>query len=335
MASPEATRSIGLLATGGTIAAAPPSTGDQNHVGVAALTPHPHDRPEWIDVVPRDVLGRSSRQLTADDLWTLATAVEEEIAAGRDGVVITHGTDTLEETAYALALLVEPKVPVVITGAMRSPHHSGPDGPANVRAALVAAADPSLAPYGPVVVFQDEVHVARLVTKMHSTRVAAFASPAAGPVGFVAEDQLELLLGPAPGTDRLPRSSPPTARVGLIQAATGVDGSAADALASDSGSLDGVVVAALGAGHVSPSLGASLVRLAEAGTPVVVTSRCADGALLCETYAGAGSETDLRRSGLHFASTLSAPKARLRLLFGLSAGIPLNELLPTRRPVRD
>lgn len=333
MGPPEATRSIGLLATGGTIAVAPPTSGNQMHVGVAALTPPAPDLPEWIDVAPRDVLGRSSRQLTADDLWTLATAVDEEIAAGRDGIVVTHGTDTLEETAYALGLLVEPRVPVVITGAMRSPHHSGPDGPANVRAALVAAADPSLAPYGPVVVFQDEVHVARLVTKMHSARVAAFASPAAGPVGFVAEDQVDLLLGPAPGTDRLPRSSPPTARVGLIQAATGVDGSAADALASDS--VDGVVVAALGAGHVSPSLGASLVRLAQAGTPVVVTSRCPDGALLCETYGGAGSEMDLRRSGLHFASTLSAPKARLRLLFGLSAGIPLDELFPTRKPARD
>ncbi|WP_406690187.1 asparaginase [Saccharopolyspora sp. ID03-671] len=334
MGSPETTRSIGLLATGGTIAVAPPTTGNQDHVGVAALTPPAPGLPERIEVVPRDVLGRSSRQLTADDLWTLATAVDEEIAAGRDGVVITHGTDTLEETAYALALLVEPRVPVVITGAMRSPHHSGPDGPANVRAALVAAADPSLAPYGPVVVFQDEVHVARLVTKMHSARVAAFASPAAGPVGFVAEDEVELLLGPAPGTDRLPRSNPPTARIALVHAATGVDGSAADALTSDPGTADGVVVAALGAGHVSPSLGAALVRLARAGTPVVITSRCPDGALLRETYSGAGSEVDLRRSGLHFASTLSAPKARLRLLFGLSAGIQLDELFPTRRPGR-
>lgn len=333
MASRRPTSSISLIATGGTISVEPPSVRSQDHAGVEALAPPEQHRPEWIDVVPRDALGLSSRQLTTDDLWALATTVADEIAAGRDGVVVTHGTDTLEETAYALALLVDTPVPVVLTGAMRSPHLSGPDGPANVRAALAAAADPRLARYGPTVVFQDEVHVARLVTKMHSTRVAAFGSPSAGPVGFVAEDRLELLLGPTPDSELLPSSRPPAARVGLIQAATGIDGSVADALSTAEGPVDGIVVAALGAGHVSPSLGASLARLAQAGTPVVVTSRCPDGAVLSETYGGAGSEMDLRRSGLHFAGTLSAPKARLRLLFGLSAGIPVDELFPTRRPM--
>lgn len=271
----------------------------------------------------------SSRRMTPDDLWTLASTVTEAIAAGSNGVVVTHGTDTLEETAYALGLLVETRVPVVITGAMRSPHHSGPDGPANIRAALVAAAVPDLAPYGPTVVFQDEVHVARLVTKMHSTRIAAFSSPAAGPVGFVAEDRLELLLGPPPGTDLLPGRAAPSVRVGLLPTATGIDGSAAEALTPD---VDGLVVAALGAGHVSPSLGAALVACAEAGKPVVVTSRCPDGALLADTYAGAGSERELRRAGLHFAGTLSPPKARLRLLFGMSAGTPAAELFPAPPP---
>ncbi|WP_020495721.1 asparaginase [Sciscionella marina] len=322
-------RSIGLIATGGTISVAPPSAEEQQHRGVEALTLARSDRPAGIEVFPRDALGLSSRRMTPGDLWTLAAAVGDEMSADRDGVVLTHGTDTLEETVYALGLLVETTAPVVVTGAMRSPHLAGPDGPANLHAALVAAADPRLASYGPVVVFQDEVHVAKLVTKMHSTRVAAFGSPAAGPVGFVAEDRLELLLGPPPGTDLLPRSGPPSARVGLVHAATGVDGSTVDSIASD---VDAVVVAALGAGHVSPALGTALVRLADSGKPVVVTSRCPDAALLRHTYDGAGSETDLRRAGLYFAGLLSAPKARLRLLFGLSAGIPARELFPDRRP---
>ncbi|GAA1210469.1 asparaginase [Prauserella alba] len=322
-------RSVALIAAGGTIAVTPPSGDVQEHRGVADLTPPPGDRPAGVEVVPRDALGLSSRRMTADDLWTLASAVDDEIAAGRDGVVVTHGTDTLEETAYTLSLLVDTTVPVAITGAMRSPHHSGPDGPANIRAALAAAADPALAPYGPVVVFQDEVHVAGLVTKTHSARVAAFGSPAAGPVGFVAEDRLELLLGPPPVTALLPRRAAPSVQVGLVYAATGIDGSAVETLSSDS---DAVVVGALGAGHVSPSLGAALVECAEAGKPVVITSRCPDGALLTNTYGGAGSEQELRRAGLHFAGTLSAPKARLRLLFGLSAGVPVGELFPTRRP---
>lgn len=324
-------RSISLIATGGTISVARSTAGAQSHHGVRALAPPPESLPPGIDLYPRDVFGRSSREMTLDDLWTLATAVKDEIAAGRDGVVITHGTDTLEETVYALGLLVDTRVPVVVTGAMRAPYLAGPDGPANVRAAIAAAANPDLAAYGPTVVFQDEVHVARLVTKTHSARVAAFSSPAAGPVGFVAEDELELLLGPAPGSDLLARSSPPRHRVGLIQAATGVDGSSADVLATD---LDGLVVAALGAGHVAPSLGESLIRIAESGKPVVITSRCPDGALLTQTYGGAGSETELRRAGLLFAGTLSPPKARLRLAFGLSAGIPAGVLFPTRRPNR-
>ncbi|MBK1787560.1 asparaginase [Prauserella cavernicola] len=325
-------RSIALIATGGTISVAPPTADAQRHDGAGALTPHADASPEGIDVVPRDALSSSSRRMTPGDLWTLATAVTEEIAHGRDGVVVTHGTDTLEETVYALGLLVDTRVPVVLTGAMRSPHLAGPDGPANVRAALVAAADPALARYGPTVVFQDEVHVARLVTKLHSTRVAAFGSPAAGPVGFVAEDRLELLLGPPPGTDLLARTGPPRTRVGLLHAATGIDGSAAGTIASD---VDALVVAALGAGHVSPSLGEALVRIADAGKPVVITSRCPDGALLSHTYGGAGSETELRRAGLHFAGMLSAPKARLRTLFGLSAGIPAGDLFPaSARPAR-
>jgi L-asparaginase len=282
--------------------------------------------PDGIEVHPKDVLRRSSREMTLDDLWVLAEAVRADIAAGRDGVVVTHGTDTLEETAYALSLLVETRVPVVVTGAIRAPHLAGPDGPANIRAALVAATHPTLASYGPVVVFADEVHVARLVTKLHSTRVAAFASPAAGPVGSVIEDRLELLLGPPPSKDRLIRCAPPTRRVAIFTVATGVDGSTLEAASAE---LDGLVVAALGGGHVSPALGAVLLRVAATGRPVVVASRCPDGALLAGTYGGAGSEIELRRAGLLFASALAPTKARLRLAFGLSAGIPAEQLFPS------
>lgn len=319
------TRSVGLLGTGGTIAAIDSESGARAHRGAGDLAPAAGATPAGIEVHPRDVLRRSSRAMTLDDLWTLAEAVRSEIAAGRDGVVVTHGTDTLEETVYALGLLVETTVPVVVTGAMRAPHLAGPDGPANVRAAVVAAADPALAGYGPVVVFSDEVHVARLVTKVHGTRIAAFASPAAGPVGSVVEDRLELLLGAPPTPDRLPRTVAPDRRVAIVPTATEVDGAWVEAAAAEA---DGVVVAALGGGHVSPALGESLIRIAGSGRPVVVTSRCPDGALLARTYGGAGSEIELRKAGLHFAANLTAPKARLRLVFGLSAGIPAEELFP-------
>ncbi|GAA0943106.1 asparaginase domain-containing protein [Pseudonocardia zijingensis] len=316
---------MSLVATGGTIAAVATESGARGHRGADDLAPSDGAAPAGIAVRPRDVLRRSSRAMTLDDLWTLAQAVRSEIAAGCDGVVVTHGTDTLEETAYALGLLVPTTVPVVVTGAMRAAHLAGPDGPANVRAAVVAAADPALAAYGPVVVFSDEVHVARLVTKVHGTRIAAFASPAAGPVGSVVEDRLELLLGPPPTPDLLPSTAPPDRRVAIVPTATDVDGSWAEAAAAG---CDGLVVAALGGGHVSPALGEALIRVAESGRPVVVTSRCPDGALLARTYGGAGSEIELRKAGLHFAARLTAPKARLRLVFGLSAGIPAEEMFP-------
>lgn len=326
-------RSISLIATGGTISIACSGTeasrSDQSgrieRHGARDLVPADDDLPPGVEVHPVDASRRSSREMTLEDLWSLAEAVRAEIARGHDGVVITHGTDTLEETAYALSLLVGTPVPVVVTGAMRAPHLTGPDGAANVRAALIAAADPDLARYGPVVVLHDEVHVARLVTKMYSARVAAFASPAAGPVGYLAEDKLELLLGPPPQPDILPRTAPPSCRVEIIPTATGIDGEMVERLAPHA---DGLVVAALGAGHVSPPLAAALIRVVESGRPVVVASRCPDGTLLAHTYTGPGSETDLRQGGLLHARNLNGQKTRLRLAFGLSAGVPAETLFP-------
>jgi L-asparaginase len=283
-----------------------------------------------VQIRPRDVCTVSSRALTPRDIWHLAETVREEIAAGVAGVVITHGTDTIEETAYALSLLVDTPVPVVLTGAMRATHLPGPDGPANLAAAVAAAAYPGLAAYGPVILFQDEIHVARLVTKAHSTRVAAFASPAAGPVGHVVEDVVELLLGPPPQRDRLPATAPPSKRVDLVWAAMGGGQEMVDAVAAD---IDGLVVAANGGGHLSPEFAESVTRVVGSGRPVVLASRCPDGPQLHHTYGGVGSESHLLDAGLLPAGIVSPVKARLRLLFGLSAGLAPDQLFPRHRPI--
>jgi L-asparaginase len=117
----------------------------------------------------------------------LAQLVSAQAAAGCDGVVLTHGTDTMEETVYALAAMLDLPVPVVVTGAMRLPSAAGHDGGANLRAAVIAAADRSVAALVPVLAFHDELHLARWVTKSHTTRVAAFTSPDTGPAGVVVE----------------------------------------------------------------------------------------------------------------------------------------------------
>lgn len=314
---------VSLLAMGGTISAQPAAGGPVPSLTAEQLTggiglP--------VQVRSRDVRTMPSRALAPGDVWELAQAVRAEIAAGTDGVVITHGTDTMEETAYALALLVDTGVPVVLTGAMRAAHLPGADGAANLAAAVTAAVHPGLAAYGPVIVFQDEIHVARLVTKMHSTRVAAFGSPAAGPVGYVAEDRAELLLGPPPGTDRLPAAAAPCKRVDLVWAAMGAGHEITGAAPADA---DGLVVAANGGGHLSPRFAESVTSIAGSGRPVVLASRCPDGPQLRHSYGGSGSEQHLFGAGLIPAGILSPVKARLRLLFGLSAGLEAAQIFPS------
>ena len=318
-------RRVSLLATGGTISTAGSPKGAVPQYGADDLAQWVHQLFSDVNLSTRDVARTSSRTVTPHDMHELAIAVQQEIDDGADGVVITHGTDTMEETAYALALLVDTPVPVVLAGAMRPASPVGSDGPANLAGAITAAADPALAAYGPVVVHQDEIHLARWVTKLHSTRAAAFASPVSGPVGAVVEDGVVLFLGPAPGTDRLPVVAPPNRRIELLWAASGSDGLVVDAIGS---MVDGLVVAGTGGGHVAPALADALVRLAGTGRPVVLASRCTSGQVLSHTYGGLGSETQLLADGLVSAGSLSPLKARLRLIFGLSADVPVRDLFP-------
>ncbi|MEV0344729.1 asparaginase [Nonomuraea sp. NPDC050680] len=321
---------VSLLAMGGTIATTRSEGRATPRRGAADLAGLLAGLPAAIRTV--DVRTVSSRAVTPADMWTLAEAVRREIDGGADGIVITHGTDTLEETAYALALLVDTAVPVVLTGAMRGPHLPGADGPANLTAAVAAALHAPLARYGPVVVFQDEIHVARLVSKHHSARVAAFSSPSAGPVGFVIENEVELLLGPPQDPDRLAAVAPPDRTVEVVMAVTGSGPRMIEAIAGD---VDGLVVAGIGGGHLPPAMAEAVVRVARAGRPVVLASRCADGPILRGTYGGPGSETHLLGEGVLATRVLSPVKARLRLLFGLSAGLPATDLFPPRTPSTD
>jgi L-asparaginase len=285
-------------------------------------------------VTARDVVRKNSSALGPPEVWELAQAVEDEIAAGATGVVITHGTDTIEETAYGLALLLTRRVPIAITGAMRGPDLPGSDAAANLAAALVATRTSALAEFGPVVVLQDEVHLARWVTKVHTSRVAAFASPTAGPIGYVSEGRVHLVAEPAGhGDEQLPGGlgPQPTARVALIWAVSGDDGLHVERLADVA---DGIVVAAAGGGHVSPALADALLEYVASGRPAVLASRTQSGPMLRETYAGPGSETRLLGGGLVSAGLLAPLKARLRLLYGLSRGLNPRTLFEAHEEAR-
>ncbi|MFG3041768.1 asparaginase [Streptomyces sp. NPDC048330] len=254
--------------------------------------------------------------LTFEDLTELCSAIGKTLDAGDvDGAVITQGTDTIEETAFFLDLHHSHEQPVIVTGAMRNPTMAGPDGPANLYAAVIAAADPQLRGSGALVVLNDEIHAARHVRKSHTTSPAAFTSPGAGPVGSVTEGRVRLT---APLPRRREPLAPPSrdARVGLYTVSLGDDGTL---LAAWGGRCDGLVVAAFGVGHVPERLIESLEQLA-GRIPVVLASRIGNGPVLTKTYGFPGSEKDLINRGLIPAGDLGPYQARLLLQALLAQG---------------
>lgn len=309
-----------LAATGGTIATGVGEGGlSEVRRGAAELRASVPDA-GGLDVDVVDVARAPSHAITFADMARLAAVITQTSA---DGAVVTHGTDTLEETAYALSLMLDRHLPVVLTGAMRSPQAPGADGPANLTAALCAARDPRLAALGPVVVIQDEVHLARHVTKVHTSRVAAFASPGLGPVGWVSEGRVNLSVETAP-SDLIGRVEGSARRVEVIWTYAGAGPDLLEACLG----ADGVVIAGTGGGHVPARMMEALEALLGVGTPVVLASRTGAGPTLEGSYGGRGSESELRELGVIAAGALSPVKARLRLLVALELGADPREVFP-------
>jgi L-asparaginase len=238
-----------------------------------------------------------------------------EAAKGGEGVVVSTGTDTLEEVAVLCALIHGGEAPVAITGANRPASGPGADGPANLVDAVAAAGSSAADGLGVVVVFGGEIHDAMTVRKVDSTGPAAFGSPVSGPLGRVVDGRVWVHAKPA-------RWSPLTVetlehRVDVISPGLGDDG----ALLRHAGEVaDGVVLVALGAGHLSPGLLTAL-REAVERVPVAVTCRPVRSSMLVETYGFEGAERDVRSSGALCAPFLSPAAARIVLLCCLGAGL--------------
>jgi len=263
----------------------------------------------------RSLLALPGAHLGAADALAIARAALAETEAGR-GVVVTHGTDTLEETAVLCDVLHGRSEPIVLTGAIRPVSTPGADGPANLLDAVAVAGAPQAQGLGALVVFAGELHAARAVRKVSSISPAAFGSPATGPLGTIVEGRVRIAARPLRPAAALPVPGALGARVPIVPTYLGDDG--AGLLAALRDGADAIVFVAFGAGHVAPPVLAALREVA-AAVPVALTLRPERGVLAHATYGFEGAESDLRCSGVLPAAALSPQAARMVLLAGLGA----------------
>jgi L-asparaginase len=248
----------------------------------------------------------------------IATSLEDDQIAG---AVVTHGTDTLEETAYLLDLVLQTEKPVVLVGAMRNSSELSWDGPGNLRAAVRVAADPAARGLGVLVVMNDQLIAAAEAIKTHTEATDTFQSRDFGPLGFVDKDRI-IIAHRSVRREHIPAARLEE-RVDLIKIPAGGDGRLID-FAIDSGAR-GLVIEGLGRGNVTVASLPAIERAIGRGLPVIITSRCVRGRVL-DTYAYEGAGKGLRRRGVILGGLLPSHKARLKLMLLLGAGRTLDEI---------
>lgn len=265
----------------------------------------------------------ASGEITVRDLVELSSEIERIADEGSNGVVITQGTDTVEETAFVLDLLVDREIPVVVTGAMRNPTLPGADGPANLLAAIQVAASRVTWNIGTMVVFNDEIHAAQFARKTHTSSPATFSSAPAGPIGWISEGNPRIVLRPEPRRKIRFPEEPHGWSVALLTIPLGDDGRLLETI--EQNGYDGLVIEAMGGGHV-PSVMVDTLADLSGRIPVLLASRTGSGEILRSTYGFPGSEIDLIERGLIPAGSLDGLKSRLLLTLLLQSGATRDEI---------
>lgn len=238
-----------------------------------------------------------------------------------DGFVITHGTDTLEETAFLLDLILGIEQPVVITGATRSSNEIGSDGLYNYISAIRVASDEKARHKGVMVVFNDEIHTARNVTKTHTSNTNTFQSPNHGPLGVLTKDRVQF--HHMPYRQQALENVNEKLNVPLVKAYMGMPGDIFSFYSREG--IDGMVIEALGQGNMPPSALEGIQQLVSLNIPIVLVSRSFNG-IVSPTYAYDGGGYQLAQQGFIFSNGLNGPKARLKLLVALSNNLDKAEI---------
>ena len=312
-------KKILVLHTGGTISM---QADDSGAVVTSQENPmnHVSSPLEGVEIHALDFFNLPSPHIKPKHMLALYQKIKEE-ADHYDGFVITHGTDTLEETAYFLDTMEVPQKPIVLTGAMRSSNELGSDGVYNYLSALRVASDDKAADKGVLVVMNDEIHAAKYVTKTHTTNVSTFQTPTHGPLGLIMKQEI-LYFKTAEPRVRFDLDSI-QGLVPIIPVYAGMTEELLDLLPVDQ--LDGLIIQAFGAGNVPKETSQKLNALIQEGLPIALVSRCFNG-IAEPVYAYEGGGVCLQNAGIFFVKELNAQKARLKLLIAINAGLTGDEL---------
>lgn len=316
-------KNILILHTGGTIAMS-----EDGQTGVVSPNEaNPLDQSlevlkKYANIDSQQYLNIPSPHMTPTLMFQLAKHLDDQIIQKQyDGVIITHGTDTLEETAYLLDLLLQTSIPVVVTGAMRSSNELGADGPYNLISALRVAISDEGYRKGVLVVLNDEIHTAKNVTKTHTSNIATFQSPQYGPIGTVTKRGV--FFHHIPTKRDSYQINQLSKKVVLLKAFAGMDENFIKAVTAMN--VDGLVIEAFGQGNLPPNTVTGLTALIHNNVPIVLVSRCFNG-IVQDTYGYDGGGKQLKKLGIIFTNGLNGQKARLKLMVALELTNNFDEL---------
>ncbi len=300
-----------LLTTGGTIAS---TTNESGKLVAGELTGEELadlcGLPKDIQVTIHSVLQKPSMHITTDDWRQLQQEVKRAFLDPEVcGVVVTHGTDTLEETAYFLELTNTDERPVIVTGSQRGPEQLGSDAFMNLRHAIYAACEPQLRGTGCVVVFNERIFAAKYVKKEHASNLQGFNAFGFGYLGIIDNDEIFIYQKPVHrdcyglGPGRL-------ARIGIAKVYLGMEAETLEVMLE---TMDGLILEGVGRGQVPPALVGPVERALKKGMPIVMTTSSEEGKVY-PTYAYAGSAHDLQQRGVILGSDYDSKKARIKLM---------------------
>ena len=307
---------IAVLSTGGTIASTGGTNGaEPSKTGEDLINSVPEIQ-EHATVNVKQVCQRPSFNMDINSVEQIRQGAHEAIEAGVDAVVVTHGTDTMEESAYYLDLVLDTDTPVIFTGAQRRPDEVSADGPANILTAIRAGSDDTITEAGGVyIAFDEKLHAARDVTKHHTKDLSTFKSLDKGPVAVLNRDSVRIYREPRSYSKTIDAPMP-TGNVFQVKSGVGVDETMIETCLNQN--VDGIVLEGTGLGNTTASLGNAVSRAVSQGVPVVVTSRCPAGSTVAVYGSEGGGQTLVEAGAIH-GDDLPAHKARVKLLLALEA----------------